>query len=99
MSELVVRVARAMRALVLPAGTHLDQDWKSIGDGARRMYCRDAKTAIEAMREPTQAMLRKADAVFDDRSYDRSDELREAWQAMIDAALTPSLTSNKGNTE
>jgi hypothetical protein len=73
MSELVVRVARAMRALVLPAGTHLDQDWKSIGDGARRMYCRDAKTAIEAMREPTQAM---ADAVFDDRSYDRSDELR-----------------------
>ena len=72
-SEMVERVAKAIRAVV---ATH--DDWDSIGYGAREMYRRDARAAIEAMRTPTPDMCSAGEG------YNYPDN---TWEAMIDAAL------------
>lgn len=61
---------------------------------------RYARAAIEAMREPTQEMVEAGQEVNNLLPEDRDppnaflflshDEMTEAWQAMIDAALVPS---------
>lgn len=52
---------------------------------------KDARAAIEAMREPTEAMVKAGERVVDDH-FDHWDPGRfhgigEAWNAMVDAAL------------
>lgn len=44
-------------------------------------------SVIKAMREPTEKMLKAADDTFEDRNYDRRDDLKTAYQAMIDSIL------------
>jgi len=72
-SEMVERVAKALCK-------HGGDCWQ--------MHIDDARAAIEAMREPTEAM---ESAGWD--SYDRNDGWsgpQYCWQAMVDAALSPS---------
>lgn len=71
MSEMVERVARAIEAKV-----NEGRDFCSAEDVAR--------AAIEAMREPTEAM---EEAALDVRPLMLPDSPREVWGAMIDAAL------------
>jgi len=72
--EMVERVARA----ILKEERNLDLELSS--DITKQSYCRYARAAIEAMREPTEAMLAAGDKKQDFYSG-------FIWQAMIDAAL------------
>lgn len=76
MSEMVERVARA---IALAGGTEFDKLPASHGPGfgMRQMYLSMARAAIEAMREPTEAMI----AAGDEQSC------QETYRRMIDAAL------------
>lgn len=80
MTEMIERVATAMMArFQFIAGPTLKADpvyWQEM-----------AKFAIAAMRDPTPQMLAKADDLFDDKNYDRKDDLKYAYQTMIDCAL------------
>jgi hypothetical protein len=74
MSEMIERVARALCSL----------DWGSLPEGGGpvfEIYFRQARAAIEAMREPTEGMVLaaiRADA--DDMPFAQ-------WRAMIDEVL------------
>lgn len=48
---------------------------------------RCARAAIEAMREPTEAMIEKARFEGSAWDYGAPGQVREEWYAMIDAAL------------
>ena len=67
MSEMVERVAKALAGL-----SDMDSEWQLFSDQAR--------AAIEAMREPTKAMVEVGDIELPVSSY-------VVWQDMIDAAL------------
>lgn len=82
MSELVERAAMAMRAIVLPDGADPRKDWEAIGDGARRMYRRDAMAAIGALRDPDNLVL-KAGCVALDKP--------DAQSALMEAELRPNV--------
>ena len=72
MSEMVERVAAAW--MLAEIGVR----WEDAYDGARERYRSWARKAIEAMREPTDAMtLVRLDP----------EEAEYYWRAMIDAAL------------
>lgn len=82
MSEMIERVAQAI-ALAGNGGTW--DDWYN--DEQREFHRKRARAAIEAMREPTNAMEDAADdcdggTVYDDRASGNTH-----WAAMIDAAL------------
>lgn len=73
------------------------EEWAtdSHGESMRDEYRRRARLAIEAMREPTEAMLEAGAAVFNRHVpadyfivYTPEDIAGEIGQAMIDAALT-----------
>ena len=53
-------------------------------DGGGGAYLRAARACLEALREPSEAML-VAGADHNDWLY--SDEIKPIWQAMIDVAL------------
>ena len=77
MSEMIERVAKAIKetntAGVPLLKTHAEQYYQDL-----------AKAAIEAMREPTQDMIRIGEVAF----FDSSDfEVKDAWGRMIDNAL------------
>lgn len=75
MSEMIERVACAL----FTAG-HPDAEWSACR--ARFKWLTLARTAIQAMRDPTQAMLDATGELgVPDRVY------REYWQSMINAAL------------
>ncbi len=81
MSEMVERVARALCRRQCPSepGSHyLDANWPRFED--------DARTAIAAMRQPTDAMEFIGDAIW--RSAFPTTRAFEAYVAMIDAALS-----------
>lgn len=62
--------------------------WEEGGATHQSMMLGLARVAIEALREPTEAMLGAAEPCMDDfGSYDSRDELRRAYPAMIDAIL------------
>lgn len=84
-SEILDRVAMAIRAVVLPEGADAATDWEAIGEGARRMYRRDARAAMEAMRKPTDIMA----AVYHDADPEDWLEVlpEDVWDAMITVAL------------
>lgn len=78
MSEMVERVAKVLQESCARDGMHIDV--------ARHM----ARAAIEAMREPTEAMLTVGEDVIFDEQHEYGDELLKlppAWQVMIDEAL------------
>jgi hypothetical protein len=84
MSEMVERVAKA---LSIVDGNHPDacsNDEEEIP--AWKLYVKDARAAIEAMREPTEAMLNEAVGALDSHNVG-SHEANIVWQAMIDEAL------------
>lgn len=82
---MVERVALALRSVVTPEGTDPKKDWEAIGEGPRRMYRREAVTAIKAMREPTDLMICAVLDLHD--SAPRTFRVSEDWRAMIDEAL------------
>jgi hypothetical protein len=90
MSEMIERVARALFDDEWP-GEPLEEEW----DHNRDAWRQKARAAIEAMREPTKAMLGdqgQPDPRFDDLDYrlepsEYPRALTKIWEAMIDAAL------------
>lgn len=89
MSEMVERVARAI------ALAQLDNDTRAAVDPntwpVAESYCDMARAAIEAMREPTNAMVKvhkgaRYRAIG--QSASKTEAIREGHRAMIDAALS-----------
>lgn len=80
MSEMVERVARAI-AEEINGGKFDDARWYN--DDQRDVHRRRARAAIEAMREPTEAMLTAGDSAM----IRKDDAAADAWQAMVDEAL------------
>jgi hypothetical protein len=84
MSEMIDRVAKAICGA---SGMR----WDDMLSGARDQFRRDARAAIEAMREPTEAMVKAAQEETYCHSWSSRGEHIEdpevAWTAMIDAAL------------
>lgn len=73
MSEMIERVARALAKLA-------DNDnWNE--------FVPDARAAIEAMREPTDAMMAAVDCAGEKADWLSGRAWTAAWQAMIDEAL------------
>lgn len=81
MSEMIERIARAMADRDAMGAT---PDGPGIHRSAWRAYVPMAQVAIEAMREPTQAMIDAGQPGF-------SPEMK--WGCMIDAALKPTADS------
>lgn len=74
-------IERVARAMCQQGG--FDPDEQMPNDGPRwRYYVPGARTAIEAMREPTKPMYAAAYAAFVPAS-----DAQACWQAMTDAAL------------
>lgn len=102
--SMVERVARAWFS-VEPLGTSSSEIWaipptRRISDAAwanmpghnKANILRCARAAIEAMREPTDAMveggIEKTWEPSSDRPYIGFYDMKAAWQAAIDAALS-----------
>lgn len=95
MNKMIERVARGLHdseAAVLDNGL---APFERQPEGYRNRMCRRARAAIEAMREPTEAMISAGEATRTDcldwspepgEGLDGFDP-RPAWQAMVDAAL------------
>lgn len=85
MGEMVDRVARAM-------AESRDLIWENMSefsnaDETPEYYRSLARAAIAAMREPTGEMIQAANPYV--KGYDDMRSSYAAWQAMIDAALSP----------
>lgn len=85
---MVTKLEEVARAICRKAGHVNDKHWRHYVDAAR--------SAIEAMREPSAAMVAATEEVvvgYDDFAccdgtlYMHHDDAKSAWQAMIDAAL------------
>ena len=83
MSEMVERVARVLHAMPSEAWSYVP--WSVLQAMHKERLMRQARTAIEAMREPTPRMVDEAYAVM---SYE--DDADRVWRLMIDAALSTS---------
>lgn len=75
MSEMVERVARAMFE------ADRGGSWDDVRENSKAMWRSFARAAIEAMREPTEAMINVGWRSMNDE--------RLPWEVMIDAALKP----------
>jgi hypothetical protein len=95
-------IERASRALCAVDGLDPDEDWTTddqtqiqiaIPKGERqrwRLYARKARVAIEAIREPTEAMVDAGGQIevpAGDYNYSIGGIAREVWSTMIDSAL------------
>lgn len=92
--DLVERVAKALYEAMYPQerNQHLPE-WFVAGDGCRDLFMRYARTAIHALREPTEAMVKPTGEVLgryieDSLGVSDRDAALGVWQAMIDAALS-----------
>ena len=86
MSEMIEKVARAIAA----EDIHLAAAFSGVGSVNAQHYERKiafqmARAAIEAMREPTEAMIDKGAVAEGDGNL--AVEAQNIWQAMIDGAL------------
>lgn len=81
MSEMIERVAKHIYDGRNGRGC---KPWGHLPRAHQEPYLVDARAAIEAMREPTEAM---EEAALDVRPLMMPDTPRELWEAMIDAAL------------
>jgi len=90
MNEMIERIARAIwnqrRASVAELGIDLEE-WGDGGIPRANKVFEEARAAIEAMREPTEAMLKASDSIMGG-GWQNSHSDAETWDAMIDAALT-----------
>lgn len=77
-SEMIERVAKAIHSHDFPTYALKWEDTK------QQIYLDVARIAIEAMKEPTQAML---DAAEKSGSLEEGSSAYGCWQAMIEAAL------------
>lgn len=83
MSEMIERLARALHGCVMQQDA--DQaPWEKLSQPVKQECLLMARAAIEAMREPTNAMIEAADGEY--RDDDRRALVGE-WQTMIDVAL------------
>lgn len=90
MSEMVDRVAHDLFLEKYPERPReFAIRWDYVGDDIRRRACANARKAIAAMREPTDAMLIAARdwSVAKHGLPIGNDAAIGCWQAMIDAAL------------
>jgi hypothetical protein len=92
MSEMIERVSRAVfpnEWLALDRG----DIWKHVVDDVRADLLNRGRAAIEAMREPTEAMVKAGDqknhedALIEAGCINITNELPAIYDAMIDAAL------------
>lgn len=81
--SMIERVARAL------AEQWNEPVWEGIDPGKRERFYGDAIAAIEAMREPTQAML---DTTKHPHCVETMDDIYEVWVNMIDEALRPPVS-------
>ncbi len=81
MSEMVERVARR---LAIEDGA---DDWDLIGPVTRGIFERNARAAIEAMREPTDDMMHAVGCGGERKEWLSGQAWRASYQAMIDEAL------------
>jgi hypothetical protein len=81
MSEMIERVARALDECHDPSSWHPYDFWDH--DFALEL----ARAAIEAMREPTDAMKQAGDDFSGNLAITHDASGEGTWQAMIDAAL------------
>jgi hypothetical protein len=91
--SMIERVARALfenrvfmfgvEAVINPSAT-----WDELCQETRDIFARDARAAIEAMREPTDVML-KSGLPYERANWTdpRATGIYHAWTEMIDAAL------------
>jgi hypothetical protein len=90
MTEMIERVARAiyetMPAQIMRDDVWINWEWENIDPSARSMALYRARVAIEAMLEPTEAMLRAH------HLYGVSSDPRDDWRHMIGAALKAPVT-------
>lgn len=95
MNEMIERVARALHAQTFPEVCRGDEAWlqaaweSSEFDRARHLAA--ARAAIEAMREPTDAMCAETRS-----EWVSGHEAGGIWRAMIDAALAPTPPETPG---
>ncbi len=61
--------------------------WDNLPLAVRDEWCGDARAAITAMREPTEAMVNRARDPRTANGSPLSKGLHDTWKAMIDAAL------------
>lgn len=82
MSEMVERAAQAVVAKQCERDGGMDV-WSELAEYARDQIRQEVRVVIEAMREPTEAMV---DHIRKNYELD-SIGIAEEWRAMIDAAL------------
>lgn len=87
MNEMIERVAEAMHNCIY---AEPKVQWSELHEDSRAVVRRIARVAIEAMRDPTDAMTRNGwlaahRVITADRC--NHEMLTKAWHAMIDAAL------------
>ena len=85
MSEMVERVARAIYEGRNGRGC---KPWSLLTQMHKGPYFQDAKDAIRAMREPTEAMVNSPMARCYNTGPFAEKEVRRIFRAMIDAALS-----------
>lgn len=90
MSEMVERVARAMFAASWMKDSDPDGDDQisTVGRKNWHLFEKPARAAIEALREPTQAMIRAGE----DKTPECRCDVDRTFSAMIDAALRKETT-------
>jgi hypothetical protein len=90
MSEMIERVARSMAGDIEEGfPRRVQQSWDDLTTLAKAAMRQRARIAIEAMREPTEAMAAAGDLPGWDDITTIGHSL-EVWHAMIETALTPS---------
>jgi hypothetical protein len=95
MSEMIEKAAKAMREMEIARDRkeHGERgrlaSWDDLAkfDGSQDIYRDLARAAIEAMREPTQAMLDTVTAYDQEEPFSDA-TMRSVYQEMIGAALT-----------
>lgn len=83
MNEMIERVARAVYE-ARNSGRATVAEWLELPQAVRAEERRDARAAIEAMREPTEGMVQ---AAHEEAPHIGSVFWWHSWRAMIDAAL------------
>lgn len=85
-SGMVERVARALHTVDdARSRPDLAVEWEACLPVYQKMKLEEARAAIDAMREPTEAMMDASNREWDGRMSYRSSG---AWRAMVDAALS-----------
>lgn len=90
--DMVERAAMAIfRHCAAERAGSLEPDWDDMEEPRRDYWREFARTALEAMREPTEAMVRAANRINPCQSAEgQCYSEASIYRAMIDAALSPS---------